>query len=122
MLTGRTILTLFIMFLGGGIAPHFFEPVKLPVFGVHHMHHYVNIIDQDPLCSGGSFMMVGLLGTFLQHFILDIIGDRPDLRLTGSFTDNEKISHCFIDLPEIERHDMLPLLLLDRFNNGFDDF
>ena len=122
MLTGRTILTLFIMFLGGGIAPHFLQPVKLTAFGMHHMHHYVNIIDQDPLCSGGAFVMIGFLGTFLQHFILDIIGDRPDLRLTGSFTDYEKISHGFIDFPEIERHDMLSFLLLDRFNNGFDDF
>lgn len=110
------------MLQAGRITPHLFQPVKFPAFRMHHMHHHIHIIDQHPLGGMGTFMMKRLFFTFLQYLVLDIICNSPDLRLTARFADDKKISHCFIDFPEIKGHDMLPFLLLNRCNNGFDDF
>lgn len=66
--------------------------------------------------------MKGLFFTFRQYLVLNIISNGPDLRLTPRFTNDKKISHCFIDFTEIQGHYMLPFLLLNRCNNGFDDF
>jgi len=122
MLDGRAILTLFIVFLSGCVAPHFLQAVKLPAFGVHHVYDHIDIVDEYPLGRMRSFMMKGFLGTFLQYLILNVIRDGPDLRLTACFADDKKISHCFIDFPEVEGHNVFPFLFLDRCNNGFDDF
>lgn len=110
------------MFQHCRITPHFLEPVEFPVFRMHHMHHHIHIIDQYPLQVLGAFMMEWFFPANLAHFILHIIRNSPDLRLTAGFTDDKKISHRFFDLPEIKGDQVLPFFFLDRRNNGFDDF
>src|SRR4051794_12827347 len=55
----QTIAVGLIIVLGHhGIAPHFFELVKFSGFGQHDMHHYVYIIDQNPLLGLAAFMFI----------------------------------------------------------------
>lgn len=86
------------------------------------MHHHIYIIDQHPVQVMITFMMVGVLLTGTIYPCLYILCDSPHLRLVTRLTDDKKISHRFIDLPEVQRDDILPFLLLYSGNNGFDDF
>lgn len=122
MLYHQGILTLFIMLLAIGITPHFFKPVKFPVLGVHYMHDYIYIINQYPMQGMHALVMIRAFFAFLLYLMLYIFCNGPDLRLASRLADDKEISHCFIYFPEVQGDDIFSLLLLNRSNNGFDDF
>src|SRR5688572_2177704 len=106
------------MLLQGCIAPHFFEPVKLPGIRKHHMHHYVHIVYQYPLKGLKTFMMIRVFAANFLYFMLNVFSYCFDLRLVPGFTNNKKVRYGFINLTQIKRNYIFPLLFLYSCNNG----
>lgn len=83
------------MFFPLCIAPHFFQPVKLPYFGLHHMHHYIYVIYQHPL---PALLALGSVRDFVNSLfgmMFQKISDSLYLGSAPCFADDEKISYCF---------------------------
>jgi len=57
-------------------------------------------------------MLIRKLFALLTHFLFHGIRYRFDLGGASGFTNNEKISHCFRYLSQIEGYDMLRFLFL----------
>lgn len=104
------------------ITPHFFQPVEFAGFGLHHMNHYVYVIDQDPVCTLLSFMPVRQLAQNVFYMGLRIVGNRFYLCLAAGFTNQEKIGHGFRYPAEVQQKDLFSFLFLDRMNEGLQDF
>jgi len=105
----------------GAITPHFFQPVEFSCLRLHDMHHYIHIIDKDPLQLLESFMVIGILPAVFLYMVFHVVCNGPDLWLAASFTDDKKISHCLIYFSQVKGNNMLALFFLDRCNNGFDE-
>ena len=103
------------------ITPHFLQPVKLPGFGLHHMHDHIHVIYQNPLSRVLSLMPVRIFLQFQLHFMLYSIGYRLYLGSSTSLADNEKMGHGFVYFREIKRDYILSFFVLDRLYNGFED-
>lgn len=91
-------LTLPIVLLGNGVAPHIFQFVKFPVLRKHYVYHHVHIVDQYPLGRLEPFMMIGLLVAMDPYLVFYIVGNGSYLGLIGRLTDNKEIGHRLIDL------------------------
>ena len=105
------------MFHHRGIAPHFFQLVKFPGFGLHDVYHDIYVVDQDPLQRLPAFMLKGALAAVLFNLVFHRIGDGLELGGVAGFTDDEKISYGLRDFAEVKAHNLLTFFFL----YGFDD-
>ena len=69
------------MFIPRRIAPHFFQFVKLAVFGQHNVYDNVYIIDQYPLQFVFALVVVRVFAGAAFYFVLNGIGYGAPIRL-----------------------------------------
>ncbi len=103
MLKGLFAGLFILMFFQRGVAPHFFELVKFPWFGLHDVDHQVYIINQHPFSVLVPFVPVRNFAANPLYFILHMIADCLYLCRVRSLADNKKVSYCFWNLPHIKR-------------------
>ncbi len=93
------------------IAPHFFQLVKSPLFGVHHMHYYVYKVDEYPFAMLLAFYAVRYFTSVGLHFVLHTIGYGFYLHGCAGLAYHKKISDRFVYLPQIQRYHRLGFLI-----------
>lgn len=99
------------MFGEGGIAPHFFQLVKGPLFGVHYVHYYVYKVYQHPFAMLLSFYPVGDLASFFLHLVLYTIGNGFYLHGGAGLAYHKKVGYRFVYLSQIQRYHRLGFLI-----------
>jgi hypothetical protein len=103
------------------VAPHLFQFIELPGFGLHNMYHYVHVVDQHPLHVLVAFVFVSGFATLLAHLFFDTFANSPDLRAAGSFTDHKKIGYGFGYFSEVERDNVVGFFILYCLYDGFEN-
>ena len=105
------------MFHNGCVAPKFFQLIKFPGFGQHHMNHYVYKIYQNPLFCLPSFVFKRPFIAIFFYIFLNIICNGPKLVIVACLANNKKIRHRFGYLAKVEADDIFAFFFLD----GVDD-
>lgn len=66
-------------------------------------------------------MMVGDFEAMLAYFFSNKIGNCFNLDMTACLANDEKISHSFRYLPQVQAYNIFSFFLLDGLYYGFED-
>ncbi len=101
------------------ITPHFFKLVKLSCFGQHNMNNNIYIIDQYPLFTLPTLVLIGLFATFIFNLFLYKIANGLQLNGVGRFTYYKKICYSFRNFFKVEAYDFFTFFFLNGMDYGF---
>ena len=110
------------MFFQRGIAPHFFQFIKLAGLRAHYVHNDINIVDEHPLQVLFAFVAIGNFTGFFLYFFFHRIGDGSYLRLVIGFADDEKVGNGLRYLTQIKRYNVFAFFILNSPDDALVNF
>ena len=107
------------MFFQNCIAPHFFQLIKLTLFGHHDVNNNIHIVQDHPMHIFFAFIVVWRFTAFFLYFIFNKIGDGSDLWLVIGLADHKEICNSLMYFSKIKGNDVIALFFLNSLNDGF---
>ena len=106
--------------LCGCIAPHFFQLVKGPCFGLHNVYHHVYVIYQHPFGMLKTFLPVRKFAGGFLHFVLNAICNGFYLCAAAGLANDEKVGYRLLNFAQVEGNHFFAFLVEDAFDNAFE--
>ena len=101
-----------------GIAPKLLDLIELAGLRVENMDHRIEVVDQYPAGIFGTFRMNGHSVSSLLHFLVNAVRDGLYVGTGIAFANDEKISRCFTQFPQVQLNNIFAFLVADTFDNA----